>query len=129
MAASSSLQHRHGMVYLDDSSSGEFSAAEADGPSHLHHNYSHHQQHQQRKLHSHQQQQQQQQSYQGNSTRTGYPQATSVTAAVSASPRSSSRGEDSYDDIYSSSDEGSYFSEGDEIADYWDPYCKFITAG
>ena len=113
MAASSSLQHRHGMVYLDDSSSGEFSAAEADGPSHLH-NYSH------QKYHPHQRGQ----TYQAASTRPSYQQVMPLTTAATASSRSSSRGEDSYDEIYSSSEDGSYFSDGDEIADYWDPYCE-----
>jgi len=102
------------MVYLEDSSSGEFSAAEAD--SHLHHNYS---DHQQPKMRS-------QNNYPAvAATRPGFPQVTNATTA--ASSRSSFGDDDSYDEIYSSSDEGSYFSEGDELADYWDPYCKWTV--
>ena len=112
MAASSSLQHRHGMVYLEDSSSGEFSAAEADG--HLHHSCSHHPRPQPRMR--------SQNSYPAvAAARPSFQQVNNATTA--ASSRSSSGDDESYDEIYSS-DEGSYFSEGDELADYWDPYCK-----
>lgn len=30
----------------------------------------------------------------------------------------------SYEEIYSSSEEDSYHSDCDDIAEYWDPYCK-----
>lgn len=33
-----------------------------------------------------------------------------------------------YEDIEDSDSEASYHSEGDEIAEYWDPYCKLITS-
>ena len=31
--------------------------------------------------------------------------------------------EDSYEEIYSSSEDDSYHSDCDDIAEYWDPYC------
>lgn len=33
-----------------------------------------------------------------------------------------------YEDIEDSDSEASYHSEGDEIAEYWDPYCKFVAS-
>lgn len=40
--------------------------------------------------------------------------------------RTAAESEDSYEEIYtsSSSSEDSYHSECDDIAEYWDPYCK-----
>ncbi len=103
------LQHRHGMVYLendgDSISSGEFLAESTDvhPPPPQHH-------------------------IQPPSIIRGRamvgPQRPSVGGSSS---RCSSRGadtEDSYEDVYSSSGEDSYHSECDDIAQYWDPYCK-----
>lgn len=93
MASLSSLQNRHGMVYLnDDSSSGE-GFAEAD------HNHS------------------------------AVAAVVTLPCVEQASSRSSSRGgesEASYEDVYSSSDD-SYHSDCDDIAEYWDPYCKKLA--
>lgn len=47
-----------------------------------------------------------------------YPQYSTVGAS---GRRSSEASEDSYAEI---SSDDSYYSEGDEIAEYWDPYCK-----
>lgn len=33
-----------------------------------------------------------------------------------------------YEDIVDSDSEASYHSEGDEIAEYWDPYCKLVAS-
>lgn len=49
-----------------------------------------------------------------------YPQYSTVGAK---DRRPSEVSEDSYAEI---SSDDSYYSEGDEIAEYWDPYCKHI---
>ena len=105
------LQHRHGMVYLeqdgDSISSGEFLAESTDG---------------------------------SNPPPTQHIQPPSIIRgrtvgarrqrpSIDSSSRCSSRGadtEESYDDVYSSSGEDSYHSECDDIAQYWDPYCKIF---
>ena len=94
MAAMSSLRQRQGMIFLDDSSSGEFPD--------------------------------------GDPLPEVIPAYRRPSAGGSSS-RSSSRGDDSerecsYDEIYSSSDdEESYHSDCDDIAEYWDPYCKLAA--
>ncbi len=97
MAALSNMQHRHGMVYLEDTSSGEFEAGLPPGPI----------------------------------------TPSDVLVSVTAPPHfrtasgSSSKGagsEGSYEEIYSSSSDDecdSYHSEGDDFAEYWDPYREF----
>lgn len=88
MAAPTS-QNRRGMVYLDDSSSGEFAPA------------------------------------------TSGQQNGTDDCPANHSPRNDTTtadSEDSYDEIYSSSDEDSYHSDCDDIAEYWDPYCEFHHA-
>lgn len=82
-------QNRRGMVYLDDSSSGEFAAP-------------------------------------GQHSSTSYASTDIATHRPSDSPRNdrAAGSEDSYDEIYSSSDEDSYHSDCDDIAEYWDPYCE-----
>ena len=103
MAASSSVQHRDAIVYQSDSNSDEFSAGELDN--HNHHPY---QQIRPEKF-------QQQILHLPTAARIYYQQT-----AAAFSP-SSSRGDDN---ISSSSDEVSYFSDSDDMADCWDPYCK-----
>lgn len=90
MASLTSMQHRHGMVYLEneDSSSGEGFAEP-----HL--------------------------------AAAGLAAGIHPYGEMGALSRSSSRGgesEASYEDVYSSDE--SYHSECDDIAEYWDPYCK-----
>ncbi len=95
-------QNRRGMVYLehDDSSSGEFAA-----PGQQHHHSS---------------------AGAGEATL----QLLQRPSTSDLSPGGTVESEDSYDEIYSSSsDEDSYHSECDDIAEYWDPYCKQDQGG
>lgn len=95
MAALTSLQHRNGMIYHEQDDS---SSGEFPGPSSRHR----------------------------------LPVGAGDGRASSAGSdkllqRSSSRtagSEGSYEEIYSSSEEDSYHSDCDDIAEYWDPYCK-----
>ena len=105
------LQHRHGMVYLeqdgDSISSGEFLAESTDAPPPP-----------SQQIHI-----QPPSIIRGRTVgaRSHRP------SMDGSSSRCSSRGadtEDSYEDVYSSSGEDSYHSECDDIAEYWDPYCK-----
>jgi len=94
MAALSSMQHRHGMIYLENDDS---SSCEAELLSETEHNHHHH-----------------------HSTVTVPVRPPGHSLRRSFSPALS---DDSYDEVYSS-DEDSYHSDCDEFAEYWDPYCK-----
>lgn len=52
----------------------------------------------------------------------GYSNSTSRLPHVSPPPSST---DVDYEEIEDTISEGSYHSEGDDIAEYWDPYCKY----
>ena len=81
------------MVYLDDSSSGEFAS-----PAGQHH------------------------------SRAPAPDRTPHRPSDSPRNDRAADSEDSYDEIYSSSDEDSYHSDCGDIAEYWDPYCEQLAS-
>ena len=81
------------MVYLDDSSSGEFAS-----PAGQHH------------------------------SRAPAPDRTPHRPSDSTRNDRAADSEDSYDEIYSSSDEDSYHSDCGDIAEYWDPYCEQLAS-
>lgn len=67
-------------------------------------------------FHSRQQQQQQHQQQQSQDRYYEYQQKEKELRTVLS---------DDYEEI--DSDDGSYHSEGDDIAQYWDPYCKYLS--
>lgn len=97
MAALSSLQqHRHGMIYHEQDDSSSGEFPESG---------------------------------QSRPSPTGAHRRPSDRDSSPAPPRCSPRtagSEGSYEEIYSSSGEDSYHSECDDIAEYWDPYCKLV---